>query len=456
MQSSSDGPTKLRALKISAVAIFSVVIVEVTLGAAVNSLAIISDGLHALLDAVSSVMLFFAVRASLKPPDEEHTYGHEKFETIGGLIGGIVLIAVAILIFYEAAMRLISDTQIVSGIEYAGFIAIGYALLIAALRVTVFRKFENAESTSMKAGLYDAISDLGSTLIALLGFGLAALGFAYGDAFASIFLGGMLSYLSIKLVRSSVMELSDSASKELVAKTRRIIESCDGVVEIKTLKIRKVSSKIFIESCVEVPGVLSFEDSHGLASKIEACLKESLGNVDATIHIEPSEESLRTVTLVKRAATIKGVHEVHGISTIYVGGKLYITLHAYVNPDLSVEAAHQIAETIESRIRIEISPLENVTVHVEPSGVAIPALEVNEEQLQKVVRDIAKGIEGNMRVNRVVTYVAEGKRYINIDCCFTKQVRIKEAHHMASLLEKETKDHFSSAIVTVHIEPETC
>ncbi len=48
-----------------------------------------------LLDAVSAVMLFFAVRAAMKPADEEHTYGHEKFETIGGLIGGIVLIAVA-------------------------------------------------------------------------------------------------------------------------------------------------------------------------------------------------------------------------------------------------------------------------------------------------------------------------------------------------------------------------
>ena len=61
-----------------------------------------------MLDALSSVMLFFAVRAAMKPADEEHTYGHEKFETIGGLIGGIVLIAVACIIFYEAALRLIS------------------------------------------------------------------------------------------------------------------------------------------------------------------------------------------------------------------------------------------------------------------------------------------------------------------------------------------------------------
>ena len=454
MQGILEGKTKLKALKISAIAIFSVVIIEVTVGLLVNSLAIMSDGLHALLDAVSSVMLFFAVRASIKPADEEHTYGHEKFETIGGLIGGIVLIAVAILIFYEAAIRLISNTQIVQGVEYAGFIAIGYALFIASLRVTVFRKFQHIESPSMKAGLYDAISDLSSTIIALLGFGLATLGFTNGDAFASIFLGAMLSYLSFKLVKFSIMELSDTASKELVEKTRKIILSCEGVVKTENLKVRKVSSKVFVDASVQVPSLMSLEEAHSLASKIEACLKDAFSNVDATIHIEPSDKERKMDQLVEKLATVDGVKEVHEISTIYVGGKLYITLHAYVNPELSVEEAHKIAETIEGRMQAEIKSLENVTVHVEPAGVAIPAAEVNEVQLRKVVNDVAKSIAGNLRIKRVLTYAAGGKRYINIDCCFTKQIQIMEAHRIASLVEKETKERFANVVVTVHIEPE--
>jgi cation diffusion facilitator family transporter len=454
MQGSREGNYKLKALEISAIAIFSVVIVEVSVGLIVNSLAILSDGLHALLDAVSTIMLFFAVRASIKPPDEEHTYGHEKFETIGGLIGGIVLIAVAFLIFYEAALRLIHTTQIAQGVEFAGFIAIGYALFIASLRVTVFRKTQHVESPSMKAGLYDAISDLSSTLLALLGFGLATLGFYYGDALASIFLGVMLSYLSVKLVKFSVMELSDTASKELVQKTRKVILSHEGIVKNENLKVRKVSSKIFIDASVQVPSHMPLEEAHSLVSRIEADLKQALGNVDATIHIEPSEKETKMDQLVEKLATVEGVKEVHEISTIYTGGKLYITLHAYVDPELSVEEAHKIAETIEQRMHTEIKPLENVTVHVEPSGVAVPAIEVDEAQLRRVVYDVAKGIAGNLRIKRIVTYVAEGKRYINIDCCFTKQVPIKEAHNIASQVEKETKEHFASSVVTVHIEPE--
>ncbi|MGD0995565.1 MAG: cation diffusion facilitator family transporter [Candidatus Bathyarchaeia archaeon] len=454
MQGSGEGKYKLKALKISAIAIFSVVIVELSIGWIVRSLAIQSDGLHALLDVVSTIMLFFAVRASIKPPDEEHTYGHEKFETIGGLIGGVVLIAVAFLIFYEAAIRLIENTQIVKGVEFAGFIAIGYALFIASLRVTVFRKTEHIQSPSMKVGFYDAVSDLSSTLLALLGFGLATLGFNYGDALASIFLGVMLSYLSVKLVRSSVMELSDTASKELVQKTRKVILSREGIVKIENLKVRKVSSKIFIDASVQVPSHMPLEEAHSLVSTIEADLKQALGNVDATIHIEPSEKETKMDQLVEKLATVEGVKEVHEISTIYTGGKFYITLHAYVDPELSVEEAHKIAETIERRMQAEIKPLENVTVHIEPSGMAVPAAEVNEAQLRKVIYEVAKGIEGNLRIKRIVTYAAEGKRYINIDCCFTKQIHIKEAHRIASQVEKETKERFANAVVTVHIEPE--
>lgn len=453
MQSNPEGQQKLNALKISAIAIFSVVIVEVTIGTFVNSLAIISDGLHALLDALSSVMLFFAVRASLKPADEEHTYGHEKFESIGGLIGGIVLIAVACIIFYEAALRLISGAALEGEIEYMGFGAIAYALCIASLRVTVFKKSEKSESQSMKAGFYDAISDLGSTIIALIGFGLALLGFAGADAFASIFLGCMLTYLSLKLAKSSVNELSDSASKDLIAKTRKAILSCEGVLKTENLKVRKVGSKVFVDVSVQVPNGMGLEDAHTLASKVESCLKDALGNVDATIHVEPSDKEKKLQEVITKLATVEGVKEVHEVSANYVGGKLYITLHAYVNPELSVEEAHKIAETIENKIWEDIKPLENVTVHVEPAGEAISSEQFSEVKLNKVVSEVAKQIDSNLEIKRVITYTVQSKRYINIDCCFTKNVRIKQAHRTASLLEKETREHFVNTTVTVHIEP---
>ena len=123
---------------------------------------------------------------------------------------------------------------------------------------------------------------------------------------------------------------------------------------MENLKVRKVSSKVFVDASVQVPSVMSLQDAHCLASKIEACLKDAFGNVDATIHIEPSDKERKMDQLVEKLATVDGVKEVHEISTVYVGGKLYITLHAYVNPELSIEEAHKIAETIEQRMHSEI------------------------------------------------------------------------------------------------------
>lgn len=454
MQSQKENSHKLNTLKWSALAISSVVIVEVIIGLLVNSLAVLSDGLHATIDVMSSVMLFYAAKASSKPADEEHTYGHEKFESIGGLIAGCILTGLALLIFYEAAIRLIEGTQFNQALEFAGFIAIGYTLAIDVTRLTLFRKAQHIEGATVKAGFYDALSDFSSTIIALIGFGLATIGIFGADSVASIFLGCMLTYLSFKLVRSSVNELSDTASKDVLEKARKIILSCTGVVNSQNLKVRKAGSKVFVDATVQVPKLMSLEEAHALATKIEQCLKDGFGNVDATIHIEPCEKETEMNELVEKLASVEGVKEVHEISTIYVGGKLFLTLHTFVDPRLSVEEAHVIAEKIEVRMHQGIKQLENVTVHVEPLGAALPEGLIDDSQLRKVVNDAAKSIAPNMKIKKIVTYTSEGRRYINIDCCFTKHVKITEAHKTASLVEKEIKEHFENASVTIHIEPD--
>jgi cation diffusion facilitator family transporter len=454
MPDPSEGAYKLRALKFSAIAIASVVTVEVILGLIVNSLAILSDGLHASFDALTSVMLFVATKAALKPPDEEHMYGHEKFEPIGGLTGGIVLMGVGILVIYEAVSKLMQSQGVNTGLGLVGFVAIAYTFCIDIVRMFLFRKATSSESTTVKAGFYHALADLSSTGIAFLGFGLATVGFPQGDSLSSIVLGMLLSYLSIRLIRSSIMELSDTASKELVQKTRKVVLGHDGVLDCRNLKVRKVGSKIFAECAVQVSSLMSLEEAHALASDIEERLAKAFGSVDATIHIEPAEEETKVEQLVETLATVEGVKEVHEIVTVYASGKLYVTLHAYVDPNLSVEEAHEIAEKIENRMHAGIKQLENVTVHVEPYGVEVHAAEIEENALRKIIQKVAKGIERNLYVKRIVTYAAEGKRYINLDCCFTKQISITEAHKIASQIEEKIKERFVGAVVTVHMEPD--
>ena len=454
MPDRSEGDYKLGVLKISAVAIATVVIVEVILGLVVNSLAILSDGLHASLDVITSVMLFVATKQALKPPDEEHTYGHEKFEPIGGLTGGIVLIGIGILVIYEAISKLMQGGGVNTDLGLAGFFAIGYTFCIDIFRIFIFRKATGSESATVKAGFYHAIADLSSTGIAFLGFGLATVGFYQGDSLSSIVLGILLSYMSVRLVRSSIMELSDTTSKELVQKIRKEIVSHKAILDCRNLKVRKVGSKIFAECTLQVSSRMSLDEAHALASEIEASLKKQFDNIDTTIHIEPSEKETEMEQRVEKLAAVDGVRELHEIATVYAGGKLYITLHAYVDPQLSVEKAHEIAEKIENNMRAEIKQLENVTVHVEPYGAEAQASEIDENELRDIIQKLVKDAEHDFYVKRIMTYAADGKHYVNLDCCFTKEISIKDAHDVASRIEHEIKEHFANAVVTVHIEPE--
>jgi cation diffusion facilitator family transporter len=446
---------KLKTLKRSTVAIASVVIVELALGLTVNSLAIVSDGLHALLDALTTLMLFIATRMAIKPADEEHMYGHEKFESIGGLIGGISLIGIAVLIVYEAILKIINGQTVNLGLEYVGFIAIAYTFCIDFYRVGSFLRARTGESTTMKAGFYHALADLSSTVIAFCGFGLATLGFYYGDSLASIVLGALLSYFSIRLVLSSGLELTDTISKDLVEKVRKEILDTKGICSLKDLKIRKAGDKSFVRATMQVPDYMGLEEAHDLTSKVEMTIKNILGNAEVSLHTEPCESHMPTEKLVEKLATeVEGVKDAHEVDVAYSEGKLYITLHAYVDPKLSVEQAHDIAEQIENKIIREVKDVENVAVSMAPfSGRRRKGTAVDEGEIRWIIRGIADSYQRAFRVKRIVTYVAGKKRYINIDCSLTRQISIEEAHKIASQIEAQIKEHFVETNVTVHIEP---
>jgi divalent metal cation (Fe/Co/Zn/Cd) transporter len=132
---------------------------------------------------------------------------------------------------------------------------------------------------------------------------------------------------------------------------------------------------------------------------------------------------------------------------------LYVTLHIYVDSKLSVEKADDIAQTIENKIRKRITDVENVTIHVEPFSMEERrGLLVREEEIRRITYDTAQSWPGVVRIKRILTYVAGDKRYINIDCAFTGQTSIEDAHEIATAIEEKIRTRLAETIVTVHTE----
>jgi divalent metal cation (Fe/Co/Zn/Cd) transporter len=162
-----------------------------------------------------------------------------------------------------------------------------------------------------------------------------------------------------------------------------------------------------------------------------------------------------TEKLVEKLATeVQGVREAHDVNATYTNGRLYITLHAYVDPKLSVEKAHEIAEQIESKIVHGVKDVENVAVSMAPfNGRKKEGTAVEDREVRWLIHGMTENYQQVFRVKRIVTYVAGQRRYINIDCSLTKQVSVEEADRIVSQIEKQIKEHFVETNVTVHLEP---
>lgn len=424
---------------------------------AVRSLAILSDGLHALSDALTTLLLFITTLVSLRPPDEEHMYGHEKFELIGGLIGGVAMIGLAASLMIESILKLIENKPYVA-LEwgYVGFVAIGYTLCMDFLRVGTLRKAMRTESPTMKAGLYHAIADLGSTVFALLGFGLATVGFYYMDSLSSMLLSVLLVFLSGRLIWKSAMDLSDTVSKDVLAKIKAEMLGTKDACELDNLRVRKVGEKTFVRATLRVPDYMSLEEAHELSVMMESNIIRAIGNAEIAFHIEPTgtKEVPMEGLIEKLAREVAGVKEAHEVSTVYTKGKLYITLHAQVEPKMSIEEAHEIAGKIEKRVIGNIQNIENITVHIEPfSAERVKSHMIDENEIRRIIQTIGESHQQNLQIRKIVSYIANTRHFINIDCSFSGKISVEEAHEIASLAEELVRKRFTKTIVTVHVEP---
>jgi len=204
-----------------------------------------------------------------------------------------------------------------------------------------------------------------------------------------------------------------------------------------------------------VPSSMELIEAHDVASRIESNIVKSYGDSTVTIHIEPlGEEKAIEKQMETLATNVEGVRGVHNLSSAYSKGKLYITLHAMVDPQLSLEESHKIAEKIEQSMRLKIEGIENMTVHIEPYAPKLRReLLVEDKQVERIIRRLIEAHPLIQKLKRVVTYVSEGRRYINIDCSFDKNISVEAMHNTVSHIEEEIKKRFREAVVTIHAEP---
>ncbi len=476
MAGSAAASIRLRknTLYLSLLAIASVFVFEFASGIATNSLALLTDSNHALLDAVVTAVLIIASNLASKPRDVDHTYGHGKIETVGGFIGGVALFFVAVFFIYEASLRISSSTPaLLVNPGTVGFAAVIYTLAVDVFRISILRrayKKIGAGSSTLKADLYHAFADFASTTVALTGLWLVTAGIHLGDSVAAVILGAFLGYLSSRFAYQNAVDLTDRISPRLVARVRQAAASTEGVLDCRDVKMRKVGRETFVEVTIGMKADISFEKAHEISAQVEQNIATSLSSAgtdgsemlhNITVHFEPSySPDIPLESIIERAAArvsgVKGVHNII-VSRIENNGKLEISLHIQVNRSATLSEAHLIANAVEDSIKTQIKDVDNITVHLEPLMPHVAGIEpVSDIEIQNSIKSIVLGQNEIQRVGRIATFRTDDDMLkIDIDCVFSsdRPKTIEQVHELVTEIEKQIRAKYPGSIVTIHAEP---
>lgn len=265
-----------------------------------GSVALGADALESVVNLVTAVVALVAVRFAARPADAILPYGYGKAEYFSAVVIGVFIALAAILIFWNAWVAYFAPQ--LPRPDPAGIAVSVLATVInAGWAVVLLRAGHRHRSLSLRADGRHLLTDVGSTAGVIIGVLLAVLtGFARLDAILAALVGVAVLWSGWLLIRESVIGLMDvSVDPVRLARIREVIAAnAEGAIEAHDVRTRQSGRHVFIEFHLVVAGSMSVEAAHEICDRIEARLREAVGEAQITIHVEPENKAKHTGIVV--------------------------------------------------------------------------------------------------------------------------------------------------------------
>src|SRR5229473_1461824 len=408
-----DHHAKSRVAAISVFASAGMAAAKFVVGIAIGSLALISEALHSSVDVVATVITWLVVRVSDRPADDEHHYGHGKFESLSalGVIAMLYVLAGGILVESYSRLREGAPPPTVS--------AIPFIVLLIDIAVNFWRAralHRTARDTKSQALAADALhfaSDVLGSIAVIAGLALSGLGYAWGDAAAAIGVAIMIALLGLRLARSTVETLLDRAPQGASEKAIAAISAVPGVVDVERLRVRMVGSTHFIDAIVQVPRTYPIDRISGLA--------------------------------------------IHHVTVHDLGGKLTVSIDLEVDGDMALNAAHDIAHELERNIRDEFGEDVEVDTHIEPLEPELPlGADAAPDRVEAIKTALARfAAEGAIDdIHSVRVRNTDAGEIVNFHCRAAPSMSVIKVHENVDAIERALRRAFPTVKrVISHAEP---
>ena len=293
---------------------FILAVIKIVLGFIGQSGALIADGIHSFSDLITDWVTWYAAKLSGDAPDDDHPYGHERFETVATLGLSIFLAIVGTIIIFDGFGRFSNPNEL----KHESW-------LIAAATLSILSKeglywytvkvAKNVKSDLLKANAWHHRTDAFSSIVVVIGIIGAANGYFFFDSVAAILVGVLIIYIGWQLGFEATKELVDtSINQEDIKALHLALSEIKGVKSVHTLRTRKVGHKKSADVHVQVNPFLSVSEGHIISVSVERVAKECIEELDdVTVHIDPENDEEKDDTpykdLPERAQALKIINQ---------------------------------------------------------------------------------------------------------------------------------------------------
>jgi cation diffusion facilitator family transporter len=261
---------------------------QILTGIFAKSQALIADGIHSLSDLVGDFVVLFANHHSQKDADEDHPYGHQRFETAASMVLGALLIIVALGMLW-AAFEKLKNPEDIPTVHGAALWVVGIALVSKEL---LFRYMlmiaKRVKSSMLVANAWHARSDAASSLVVAVGIIGNLAGYPILDPIAALFVGLMIGKMGWSFGASAFHDLMDrSADEQEVAAISATLLETPGVLGVHDVRTRKMGDMILVDAHIEVDAHLTVEVGHDIGLAARRAVMQRHRVLNLLTHIDP-------------------------------------------------------------------------------------------------------------------------------------------------------------------------
>ncbi|WP_338451314.1 cation diffusion facilitator family transporter [Niallia oryzisoli] len=271
------------------ISIFTYIIlaaVKLYVGNIGQSEGLTADGLNNTTDVISSIAVLIGLKISQKPPDDDHSYGHYRAESIASLIAAFIMLTIGLQVMVDGIRNVFRD-QTVKPDWLSAWTALFCAIIMYAVSLYNLNLSKKINSPSIKAVAYDNRSDALVSIGAFVGIVGTHIGIAFLDVLAAIVVSIIICKTAWEIFRESSHALTDGFDTNLLCRIEDTIVHTAGVKQVIAVKARMQGNQILVDATISVDPHLNVIESHAITEEIEEQLKHEHHVTRSLIHIEP-------------------------------------------------------------------------------------------------------------------------------------------------------------------------